>query len=144
MDILRTAIESASCFVEIMLCMYFFSAFKERRFSKPITFLIAFFWGCIYSLALYLLPAGGILYAASIAVTFFISLCYKFKWYVSVFMTVIIMSMNAMIQLIIPSIEAIASGAVENAMMPSREYLKSPQNDHEDVPAGRSTFSYSM
>ena len=58
-----------------------------------------------------------------------------------VLITVIIISINDIIQLTIPRSEDIASGAVENAMIPSREYLKSPQNDHDDVPTGRSTFS---
>ena len=115
MDILRTAIESASCFVEIMLCMYFFSAFKERRFSKPITFLFAFVLGCVYSFALYLLPAGGILYAASIAVTFFISLCYKFKWYVSVFMTVIISVISGLSEVIVMNLVTFTGLSFETA-----------------------------
>jgi hypothetical protein len=123
MDILRTMIETGSCYVEIILCMYFFSAFKERRFSKPVTFLMALLGGCIYSLALYLLPAGGILYAASIAVTFFISLCYTFKWYVSVFMTVIISVISGLSEVIVMNLVTFTGLSFETANTNNYVYI---------------------
>ena len=93
--------ECASCFVEIVLCMYFFSAFRERRFSDRITYTAAFGGGSVYALALFLLPAGGSLFAASVAVTLFISFLYRFKWYASVFMTVIISVISGLSELIV-------------------------------------------
>ena len=52
--------------------------------------------------------------------------------------------MNASRQLTIPNREASASGAVENAKIPSSEYLNRDLNDQEVVPAARSTFSYGI
>lgn len=101
MDILRTVIESASCFVEIILCMYFFSAFKERRFSKLILFFVACFSGCIYTLALWFFNMGNILFIVSVVVTFFMSLCYQFKWYLSIFLTVIFSVVSGISELIV-------------------------------------------
>ena len=42
-----------------------------------------------------------------------------------------------------PTNEAIKSGAVENAVIPSREYTNSFQKFHLVSPLARSTFSYS-
>ena len=101
MDILRHVIESASCFVEIMLCMYFFSAFKERRFSNLTTNLIALLNGCVYASVLWILSTGSVLFAISVEVTFFMALCYKFKWYISIFMAVIASAISALSELVV-------------------------------------------
>ena len=50
---------------------------------------------------------------------------------------------KAMIQNSTPTKEAIRSGAVENAVIPSREYTRSFQKFHLVSPLARSTFSYS-
>ena len=42
-----------------------------------------------------------------------------------------------------PKIDAMASGAVEKAIIPSSEYKNNFQNDHLVSPATLSTFSYS-
>lgn len=81
--------------------MYFFSAFKERRFCKPVTFFVAMLSGYIYALALWLLPGGGMLFVASVVVTFFISICFKFKWYVSIFMTITFSVISGLSELIV-------------------------------------------
>lgn len=54
-----------------------------------------------------------------------------------VLITIAIIQINETRQLNIPSNEARASGAVENANIPSSEYLNSFQNDHAVVPAAR-------
>ena len=43
-----------------------------------------------------------------------------------------------------PSIDERASGIVENAVIPSREYKNNFQKDHFVSPATLSTFSYSI
>ena len=50
---------------------------------------------------------------------------------------------NEIIQKSIPTIDAIAKGAVEKATILSSEYPNNFQNDHFVVPATLSTFSYS-
>ena len=63
---------------------------------------------------------------------------------IKVLTTIITIIIKATIQKATPKIDAIASGAVENAKIPSSEYKKSFQKLHVVVPATRSTFSYSI
>lgn len=101
MEMVRTLIDTGSCFFELLLCVYFFSAFKDLRFRKPITYIIVFICGCLYSIALYYFQSGANLFLVSLVFTFIISLCYRYKWFVSIFMTIIISVISGLSELII-------------------------------------------
>lgn len=101
MDMVRTLIDTASCFLELLLCMYFFSAFKDLRFRKLFTYSIVIICGCLYSGALYYFQAGANLFLVSLVLTFIVSLCYRYKWYFSIFMTIIISVISGLSELII-------------------------------------------
>ena len=63
--------------------------------------------------------------------------------YNSVFAIITIIKSTAIKQKHIPINAAITSGTVENAVIPSKEYVNNFQKDHFVLPATLSTFSYS-
>lgn len=99
-----------SCFFEVALASYFFSAFKEKRFSKNIMYIIAIVIVCIYGTSLNFVIVENVLFMVSIIATFLISLCYKFEWYVAIFMSLIFSVLSGMLELVVMQIVTFGGG----------------------------------
>ena len=99
-----------SSFCEIALAAYFLSAFKEKRFSAKIMCAIAIAVSTVYGTVLNFVPVENIVFIFSIIATFLVSLCYKFKWYVALFMSLIFSALSGMFELVVMQITVFGGG----------------------------------
>lgn len=104
MNTIRVIIEYLSCFGEAALAMYFFSAFKERRFSIKKTLAIVLPVVCVYGTVLNFISAKNGVFLFSIAATLAIALCYSFRWYIAFFMTLILSVLSGLFELFVMQI----------------------------------------
>lgn len=102
--IIRTTIDCIACMVEIILSLYFFSAFKERRVSKKTMMIFVSSLFIVYVLILELISVDYILFIYSIAITIALAFCYKFKWYESIFFGLIISVISGLSELVVMQI----------------------------------------
>lgn len=89
MNIIRIIAEYGSCFLEIALSLYFFSSFRERRFSYKIIVPAMLGVGLIYGSFVNFFDKGNIIFIVSVLATIGAAFCYKFKWITAIIMALI-------------------------------------------------------
>lgn len=104
MNIIRIILEYSSCFCEIALSMFFFSAFKEKRFSNTKMLCIVTLIGFIYGTFVGFVPIKNGIFLFSILATIAVSFCYKFKWYVSLLLSLILSVISGLFELVVMQI----------------------------------------
>lgn len=109
MQIVRTIIESLSCFLELGLGVYLFSANRQRRFSTNISYCLFVLFCIIYAVGLKFIGSDIILFMFSIAVTVAVSLLYDYKWYIGIFMSIIFSVISGVSELIVMQMTAMIS-----------------------------------
>lgn len=90
-----------SCFIELFLVAYFCSSFKPARVSHKKQFLIFITVALLYGSVLSFVFNKNIIYIVSIFATIAVSLCYKFKLYSSIFISLAFSVISALSELIV-------------------------------------------
>lgn len=88
MNLANYLVQYVGCFFEVLLSAYFFSSFKERRFSFKICAAIFTVVGILYG-AFACFAQENLLFAFSILFTLAIAFCYQFRWFNAIFMALI-------------------------------------------------------
>lgn len=115
MNIVRMVIEYASCFLEIALVAYFASSFQSARFSMKKRVMIFTLIAFLYGNAVAILPPGNALFVVSIAATLAVVLCYTFKWYTAIFVSLTFSIISALAELIVMGIVTMGGKNFEEA-----------------------------
>lgn len=101
MNWIRIIIEYLTCFAEVALISYFYSAFKKPRlnFKTLVSVLVgvSFVYGTVVSFA----PTKNTLFLFSIIITLIVALCYKFKWYIALFMSLLFSVISALSEFLV-------------------------------------------
>lgn len=109
MQTVRTVIEILSCFLELALGVYLFSAIGQRRFSKKTTGVLFTLLCFLYAAGLNLIGNNIALFAFSIVITVAVSFLYNGKWYVGIFLSIIFSVISGTSELIVMQITTMIS-----------------------------------
>jgi|GEM_PF-6547877 len=102
--IIRTVIECLACLSEILLALYFFSTFKEKRFSHKTMIGICLALLVIYIVIMQVTTIDYILFISSLVLTVGLAYCFNFKWYAATFFGIIISVISGLFELVIMQI----------------------------------------
>lgn len=113
MNMAQIIVKYAGCIVEVFLIDYFFRTFQERRLSKRAHWGILAAVALLYGAGVSLAQADYVIFSVSVAATLAIACCYRFKWYATIFMTLIFSVISLLSELIVSSAVSIRGGTFE-------------------------------
>lgn len=123
MNIIRIIAEYGSCFLEIALSLYFFSSFRERRFSYKIIVPAMLGVGLIYGSFVNFFDKGNIIFIVSVLATIGAAFCYKFKWITAIIMALIFSVISGLSELIVMQIITLDGTSFNDAVSEFYVYI---------------------
>lgn len=122
MNLANYVVQYVGCFFEVLLSAYFFSSFKERRFSFKICTAIFTMVGGLYG-TFANFAQENLLFSFSILVTLGIASCYQFRWFNAIFMAFIFSVISGLSELIVMWIISISGDNFEKSISELYIYL---------------------
>lgn len=113
MNIALVIVKYAGCILEVLLIDYFFRTFQERRLSRRAHWGILAAVALLYGTGVSLAQADYVIFSVSVVATLAIACCYCFRWYTTIFMTLIFSVMSLLSELIVMSAVSIRGGTFE-------------------------------
>lgn len=114
MNIALVIVKYAGCILEVLLSDYFFRTFQERRLSRRSHWAILAAVALLYGTGVNLAQVDYVIFSVSVVATLAIACCYRFKWYNTIFMTLIFSVMSLLSELIVMSAVSIRGGTFED------------------------------
>lgn len=122
MNLANYVVQYIGCFFEVLLSAYFFSSFKERRFSFKICAVIFTVVGILYG-AFACFTQENFLLAFSILFTLAIAFCYQFRWFNAIFMALTFSVISILSELIVMWVISISGDNYEKSISELYIYL---------------------
>lgn len=113
MNIALVIVKYAGCILEVLLIDYFFRTFQERRLSRWAHWAILAAVALLYGAGVSLAQADYVIFSVSVAATLAIACCYRFRWYTTIFMTLIFSVISLLSEIIVSSAVSIRGGTFE-------------------------------
>lgn len=101
MSVLKVILEYITCFWEVFLAVYFFSAFGDKKFKTKFMLPIICTFAFIYGTAVITITNPNVLFVFSILIILALAFTYKLKWYNSIFLSVIFSVISGLFELFV-------------------------------------------